>query len=50
MSYGSSDWQKWVLDEEKSLPLLEHAWKVGLNTWDTVSFSPTAMKPYSRPF
>ena len=36
MSYGSSEWQDWVLDEEKSLPLLEHAYKVGLNTWDTV--------------
>ncbi|KAK3168655.1 hypothetical protein OEA41_005103 [Lepraria neglecta] len=35
MSYGSPDWQEWVLDEEKSLPLLEHAYKVGLNTWDT---------------
>ncbi|KAI4234455.1 MAG: hypothetical protein LQ349_003793 [Xanthoria aureola] len=35
MSYGDPDWQGWVLDEEKSLPLLEHAYKVGLNTWDT---------------
>ncbi|KAF6237777.1 hypothetical protein HO173_003978 [Letharia columbiana] len=35
MSYGSPEWQGWVLDEEKSLPLLEHAYKVGLNTWDT---------------
>jgi len=35
MSYGSSDWQEWVLNEEESLPLLEHAYKVGLNTWDT---------------
>lgn len=38
MSYGDPGWQGWVLDEEKSLPLLEHAYKVGLNTWDTVSF------------
>ncbi len=37
MSYGTPDWQGWVLDEEKSLPLLEHAYKVGINTWDTVS-------------
>ena len=36
MSYGTPEWQEWVLDEEKSLPLLEHAYKVGLNTWDTV--------------
>lgn len=35
MSYGTPEWQEWVLDEEKSLPLLEHAYKVGLNTWDT---------------
>lgn len=36
MSYGTPEWQEWVLDEETSLPLLEHAYKVGLNTWDTV--------------
>ena len=41
MSYGSPEWQEWVLDEEKSLPLLEHAYKVGLNTWDTVCIPAT---------
>ncbi|KAL1591700.1 CSG1/SUR1-like protein [Paraconiothyrium brasiliense] len=35
MSYGDPKWQEWVLDEEQSLPLLEHAYKVGINTWDT---------------
>lgn len=35
MSYGSSEWQGWVLDEEDSLPLLEHAFKAGIRTWDT---------------
>ena len=43
MSYGAPEWQEWVLDEEKSLPLLEHAYKVGLNTWDTVCFTPTSV-------
>jgi hypothetical protein len=36
MSYGSSEWQPWVLNEAESLPLLEHAYKCGINTWDTV--------------
>ncbi|KAJ5732765.1 hypothetical protein N7493_004246 [Penicillium malachiteum] len=35
MGYGTSQWQDWVLDEEDSLPLLEHAYKQGINTWDT---------------
>ncbi|KAI9732861.1 MAG: hypothetical protein M1834_003800 [Cirrosporium novae-zelandiae] len=35
MSYGSPQWQGWVLGEEEALPLLEHAYKVGINTWDT---------------
>jgi aryl-alcohol dehydrogenase-like predicted oxidoreductase len=37
MSYGSRQWQDWVLDEEEALPLIEHAYKKGINTWDTVS-------------
>lgn len=35
MSFGSPDWQSWVLDEEKALPLLKAAYDRGLNTWDT---------------
>ncbi|KAI9838322.1 MAG: hypothetical protein M1819_005590 [Sarea resinae] len=35
MSYGSDTWQKWVLNEDEALPLFEHAYKVGLRTWDT---------------
>jgi aryl-alcohol dehydrogenase-like predicted oxidoreductase len=35
MSYGSSEWQPWVLDEEDALPLLKHAYDRGINTWDT---------------
>jgi aryl-alcohol dehydrogenase-like predicted oxidoreductase len=37
MSFGSTEWQPWVLNEAESLPLLEHAYKSGINTWDTVS-------------
>ena len=37
MSYGSPEWAGWVLDEEQSLPLLKHAYDVGINTWDTAS-------------
>lgn len=40
MSYGTSKWQPWVLDEDESLPLLEHAYKCGINTWDTVCLVP----------
>jgi predicted aldo/keto reductase-like oxidoreductase len=36
MSFGHKDWRDWVLEEKEALPLLEHAWKVGINTWDTV--------------
>ncbi|KAH6991457.1 NADP-dependent oxidoreductase domain-containing protein [Ilyonectria sp. MPI-CAGE-AT-0026] len=35
MSYGSKEWQKWVLEEDEALPLLKHAYDVGINTWDT---------------
>jgi len=41
MSYGSSDWQQWVLNEEEALPLLKHAYDCGINTWDTVRISST---------
>jgi len=35
MSYGSSEWQQWVLNEDEALPLLKHAYEQGINTWDT---------------
>lgn len=35
MSLGTSKWQDWVLDEDKAIPLLKHAYDRGLNTWDT---------------
>ncbi|PSN61388.1 aldo-keto reductase [Corynespora cassiicola Philippines] len=33
--FGSQRWQQWVLEEDQALPLLEHAFKMGINTWDT---------------
>jgi hypothetical protein len=41
MSYGSKEWLKWVLEEDEALPLLEYAYKAGINTWDTVRFPTT---------
>ncbi|KAJ5107984.1 Aldo/keto reductase [Penicillium angulare] len=35
MGFGTKQWQDWVMDEEESLPLIEHAYKHGINTWDT---------------
>ena len=36
MSFGSPNWQSWVLDEQRAIPLLHHAYEMGINTWDTV--------------
>lgn len=36
MSMGNPQWEDWVMNEEQSLPILEHAYKCGINTWDTV--------------
>ncbi|KAJ5708163.1 versiconal hemiacetal acetate reductase [Penicillium malachiteum] len=35
--FGSSRWQDWVANEEDALPLLKHAFDVGINTWDTAA-------------
>lgn len=35
MSYGSSKWAEWVLNEEESLPILKAAYDAGINSWDT---------------
>ncbi|TVY78319.1 Aldo-keto reductase dtxS3 [Lachnellula suecica] len=37
MSIGTPEWAPWVMDEEKSLPLLKAAYDKGLNTWDTAN-------------
>lgn len=58
MSFGDPEWQSWVLDEEKSLPLLKAAYDRGLNTWDTADIYSNgasekiiakALKKYSIP-
>jgi hypothetical protein len=43
-SFGDVRYQPWLLDLEDALPLLEYAWKKGINTWDTVSLQ--ISKPY----
>lgn len=35
MTYGSSAWRPWVLDEAASRPLLRRAWEAGINFFDT---------------
>jgi aryl-alcohol dehydrogenase-like predicted oxidoreductase len=35
MSYGSSKWRSWVLDEAESLPFIQHALEAGINFIDT---------------
>ena len=35
MTYGSSKWRPWVLDEEASRPFFRRAWESGINFFDT---------------
>ena len=35
MSYGSSKWQDWVLDEDESIKHIEAAYNLGINAFDT---------------
>jgi len=35
MTYGSSKWREWVLDEERSRPLIRQALEAGINFFDT---------------
>ncbi|MEY7852219.1 aldo/keto reductase [Natrarchaeobius sp. A-rgal3] len=37
MSFGSSDWREWVLDEEESRPIIERAIDLGINFFDTAN-------------
>jgi 1-deoxyxylulose-5-phosphate synthase len=35
MTYGSKQWRAWVLEEAESLPLIQKAWDLGINFFDT---------------
>ncbi|USZ69758.1 aldo/keto reductase (plasmid) [Halorussus salilacus] len=37
MSFGSSDWREWVLEEEESRPIIERAIDLGINFFDTAN-------------
>lgn len=37
MSFGSSDWREWVLDEEAGIELVERAIDLGINFFDTAN-------------
>ena len=37
MSFGSSDWREWVLDEAQSRPIIERAIDLGINFFDTAN-------------
>ena len=37
MSYGTPDWQGWVLNEEESLKQIKYAYDHGINTFDTAN-------------
>src|SRR5205823_907591 len=35
MTYGTSQWRPWVLDEEASRPFFRRAWEAGISFFDT---------------
>ncbi|WP_435332801.1 aldo/keto reductase [Haloarchaeobius sp. TZWWS8] len=37
MSFGSSDWREWVLDEDEGIELVERALDLGINFFDTAN-------------
>ena len=37
MTYGSSTWREWVLNEEESRPFIQHALEAGINFFDTAN-------------
>jgi aryl-alcohol dehydrogenase-like predicted oxidoreductase len=38
MSYGTSRWRPWVLDEPESRDILQRAWDAGINFFDTADY------------
>ena len=48
MSYGTDVWAKWVLNEDKALPLLKAAWDAGIQTWDTADIYSNVRPFYAR--
>ena len=38
MSYGTSRWRPWVLDEPESRDILKRAWDAGINFFDTADY------------
>ena len=43
MTYGSSKWRSWVLDEDKSRPFFKRAVEAGINFFDTADFYSTGV-------
>jgi len=41
MSFGTSDWREWVLDEDESRPIVERAIELGINFFDTANMYST---------
>src|SRR5712691_9047045 len=37
MTYGTSKWRPWILDEEDSRPLIREALEAGINFFDTAN-------------
>jgi aryl-alcohol dehydrogenase (NADP+) len=35
MTYGTSKWRPWILNEPESLPFIQRAWEAGINFFDT---------------
>lgn len=49
MTYGSSKWDKWVLDEEESIKHIKAAYDAGINAFDTADVGTSVPFPSSVP-